>query len=778
MKYKYVVLFLFLVSGISGLMYEVVWLRMLTRITGVTVYATATVVAAYMAGLALGSFLFGRFIDKREDSLRIYAILEFLVACAALLVPVMLAASTPLSQLVFRSSGESIFVSTTVGGATSFISMLIATTMMGGTLPVLTSFLVKRDNLFGGNLGKLYGLNTLGAVFGVLLSGFVTIGAFGESATIYIAAAINLLVALSAYCLFISDRRVTYVLSPDQRNQDTTVKSISRYPETVKKIVVFTFAISGFTALAYEVIWTRQLILFLKTSIYAFSGMLALFLTGIALGSFFMSRIVDRFKSPLTSFGFLEVVIGFLSLLNLHLFYPLCLPLTRDISYWIWSVFASFIIVFPTTFVFGMIFPVAASCYTREIRETGSSIGRLYASNTVGGILGSLVAGLMLIPFVGSTKTVIILAFVNIVLGLILFAMERGKSVAKKLALVPVIIAIALLALAPMQADPILTTVEKRIFGSSRSELAKNISQAHGSDIFLNKEGLEGTITILVDENTKGLWINGIGMTMLCTETKLMGLLPLMFAENPSELLVICFGMGTTVKSVLTCSLNSINVTAVDLVPETFENFKYFHPNDQEVLKKTNVTLVTNDGRNHLLLSSKKYDVITVDPAPPIWSAGTVNLYSKEFLQLCKDRLTPSGSMCLWFPGGKTEDNLAILRTFSEVFPHSSVWKGPHGWGYYFIGTIREVPWALFEQNVNCAFQNPCILKDMSEYDNSVTSAKQLYSLLLEDNDELKKLRSQGVIITDNHPFTEFFLWRRLLGNDQRLFSQNLSNWN
>jgi spermidine synthase len=211
-------------------------------------------------------------------------------------------------------------------------------------------------------------------------------------------------------------------------------------------------------------------------------------------------------------------------------------------------------------------------------------------------------------------------------------------------------------------------------------------------------------------------------------------------------------------------SLNSINVTAVDLVPETFESFKYFHPNDQEVLKRTNVTLITNDGRNHLLLSSKKYDVITVDPAPPIWSAGTVNLYSKEFFQLCKDRLNLDGSMCLWFPGGKPEDKLAILRTFSEVFPYTSVWSGPNRWGNYFIGTIREVPWTTFEHKAEQAFQNPAILKDLSEYDNSCTSAKQLYSLLLLDNDEVKKLRSQGVIITDDYPFTEFFLWRRLLG--------------
>jgi len=294
MKYKYLVFALFFASGISGLMYEVVWLRMLTRITGVTIHATATVLAAFMAGLALGSFILGNYVDRRRDALRLYAQLEFFVAVSALLVPVLLAASVPVYRYVYQLSGEAVLTSAMARGAISFVFLLIPTTIMGGTLPVLTSCLVRRDFLFGRNFSILYGLNTLGAVLGVVLSGFVTIGTFGEWASIYIGVAINMVVAAIAYSVYVMDRRIREVPVTDKHTSDIRTKTISPYTDGVRTVVLVAFCISGFTALAYEVIWTRQLILFLMTSIYAFSGMLAIFLTGIALGSLSMTRMADR----------------------------------------------------------------------------------------------------------------------------------------------------------------------------------------------------------------------------------------------------------------------------------------------------------------------------------------------------------------------------------------------------------------------------------------------------------------------------------------------------
>ncbi|HTY21815.1 MAG TPA: fused MFS/spermidine synthase [Desulfomonilaceae bacterium] len=758
MKLKHLVYILFFASGISGLMYEVVWLRMLTRITGVTIYATATVLAAFMSGLALGSFLLGRFIDGRKDALRVYAVLEFLVAWSALLVPVLFSASVPLYRYAFQVSGESVVVGTLIRGITSFVALLVPTTLMGGTLPVLTSCLVKRDGVFGKNFSILYGLNTFGAVLGVLTSGFVTIGELGEWMTIYIGMAINVLVSGIAYLTYINDRSSVPEGVVSQEASLPSTHKISPYSDKVRIAVLIAFSISGFTALAYEVLWTRQLILFLATSIYAFSGMLAIFLTGIALGSLSMNKMADRLASPLAFFGILELVVGVLSVANLYLFLPFDSAAAQVWLGWSRRTIAAFSIVFPMTFVFGMIFPIAGRCYAKSIGSTGSSVGWLYGANTVGSILGSLVAGFVLVPFVGSTKTIILLACANVALGLILLGLGPARAAVRKMVPAAIVLVFALMLAGSFGRDPFLATIEARVHRFHKVQSAAGTDLSPETEIHFNKECREGTVTAYSWKYNKGLWINGVGMTHLCTETKLMAHLPLMFAKDPTELLVICFGMGTTVKSA--ALYPELKITAVDLVPETFYCFQYFHPNDQQVLKQRNIHLIANDGRNHLLLSSRKYDVITVDPAPPIWSVGTVNLYSREFFQLCKDSLTPNGVMCLWFPGGMPADNFAILRTFAEVFDQISVWHGPHNWGYYFIGTLKNVSSGEFKQNVERIFNNPVMAKDLVEYDRSCATPDKLYQLRI-DNAVVERFRYQGTLITDDHPFTEFFLWRR-----------------
>ena len=737
-------------------MYEVVWLRMMTRVTGVTIYATATVVAAFMCGLAVGSFILGWRIDKRHDPLRVYAVLELLIACAAFLVPFLFSASTPLYRYTYGAFGENFVTGVMIKGAVSFLSLLIPTIMMGGTLPVLTSCLVKNDNLFGKNFSILYGLNTLGAVCGVLLSGFITIGELGEWATIYIAASINLAVAMVALSVHLNSQRPRVEDDGVQDLPNESVGVISPYSDGIRRAVLVGLAISGFTALAYEVIWTRQLILFLRTSIYAFSGMLAVFLTGIALGSLTMNKIVEKLKIPLTVFGVLELIVGFLSILNLYAFSPLD---GLWFQHWLgpfYCPFAALVIVFPMTFIFGMIFPIAGKCSAKSVAKTGRSVGWLYGSNTVGGILGSLLAGFLLIPIFGSTKTIIVLACLNVVLGSIFLLMEPKRSLVRKLALVPLLAVFVGLTVSSVGDDPFLKVMQQRIYGEKGIK-----GSLEGTEIFMHKEGIEGTVTVYSRKHQKAILVNGMGMTELCTETKLMAHLPLMFAKDPKEMLVICFGMGTTVKSA--ALYPGLNITAVELVQEAFDSFGYFHPGGEGILKRDNIRLITNDGRNHLLFTSKKYDVITVDPAPPIWAAGTVNLYTREFFQLCKDHLNTNGAMCLWFPGGSRDDDLAILRTFSEVFPETSVWKGPRGWGAYLIGTIRAMPWAEFRRNAEQAFAQPAIVRDLSEYNSACSSVDKLYALQKFDANQVKAYRSGGVLITDDFPFTEFFLWRVLM---------------
>lgn len=754
-NFLFIIPLIFFCSGASALIYETVWLRMLSRIMGVTVYATSTLLATFMGGLALGSFVFGKFIDRRKDQLKIYAIMELAIGLTAMLVPLILSWSFPIYRFVYDISGESFFFITLSRALVISLTLLIPTTIMGGTLPVLMSWLVKRKgSRFGESFSLLYGLNTAGAVVGVLLSGFVTIGMWGESLTILLGVGINIIIALISYGLYQTEKIQESQPEPSLTPSLDLPQNISPYSITVRRVVLLVFVFSGFTSLAYEVIWTRQLILFLSTSIYAFAAMLAVYLLGIAFGSWSIQKFADRLSQPLVLFGVLEVLVGFISILNLYLFPLFDSPTAASLFGRPRVLLATFMIIFPVTFLFGMIFPVAGVCYARDTAHTGSSVGVLYSANTLGTILGSLAAGFLLIPLWGSSHAVLLLGSLNVVLGFFLLGLEtKGNRLLKHsyVVLLPVLL---ILIFRVMEQNPFLNTIENRI-----KLFASKTKNPGRYEIYYSQEGLEGTVTAFSIDKNKRLWINGVGMTSLCTETKLMAHLPLMFVESPKNMLVVCFGMGTTLRSA--ALYPTLRVSTVELVPETYKTFQYYHDDAQQVLQKPNVRPYVNDGRNFLLLSDQTYDVITIDPAPPIWSAGTVNLYTREFFQVCKERLTPKGVMCLWFPGNTTEDEVkSLLKTFHAVFPETQVFGGPRAWGFYFIGHNGSPSPPLFRKNMEEAFKNPEIVADLAEYDQKVVSPRQLHRLLLWDTEKVRQISAEGIMVTDDFPYTEFFLWR------------------
>jgi spermidine synthase len=759
---------MFFLSGASGLMYEVVWLRMLERMMGVTIYAASTVLAAFMAGLALGSFVFGRLVDRRRDALRVYGILELGIAAAVLLVPLLLSVFLPLYRLIHQTSADGTTMVAATRAFVCFTVLLIPTTMMGGTLPVLTSYLVKKESVFGRNFSLLYGLNTLGAFVGVALTGFVTLGALGERRTLLIGALVNLAVGLSALFLYSKERRRREAAKDKARAARPEDTPISPYSDGIRTFVLVAFAASGLTALAYEIVWMRQLIIFLRTSIYAFSGMLAVFLLGIAAGSILMNRVVDRLKAPLAAFALLEAVVCLLSLVNLYLFAPLDSGFMHRVFGLASAVYAAVIIVLPLTLTFGMITPIAGRCYAKSVGRSGSAVGWFYAANTVGGIVGSLLAGFWLIPTLGSTTTVLLLAILNLLLAVVLLVLEPNRSVRRKVVWVPLVVLLVLLVLDRRGADPFLAAIERRIVDRVGTTWIppQYAALPPSHEIHFHKEGIEGTVTAFEVNHWKQLWVNGMGMTSLGPETKLMAHLPLLFTADPRDLLVVCFGMGTTIRSA--ARHPDLAVTTVELVPEAFETFDFYHADGAEILASDKVQAVVDDGRNYLLLTDARYDVITVDPPPPIWSARTVNLYSREFFALCRARLKPGGVMCLWLPGGTEIEVRSMARTFSSVFPRTVVWSGPRRWGYYFIGSDLPFDWGRFQRKARLMFQNPVIVRDLTEYDERCATLEQLNALFLWDEQEVRELGEGGVMITDDYPFTEFPLWRYLFHGRQQ----------
>lgn len=749
-QYRFIYL-LFFFSGISGLIYETVWLRILIRILGSTVYATSIVLGAFMAGLAVGSYFFGRYVDKYKNPLRLYAILELGVGLSAIALFFLFDQLIPIYRAVYGWAGASRATLTFFQSLLLFVCLLIPTSLMGGTLPVLTAHTKLYRTAFAIRIGNLYGLNTLGAVLGVVGSGLFTLGSIGELNTVLIGVLINIVVSLIAFSLIPTTPKVqvaTPSSEPKADSQKTKVEYISPYPEFTRKIVLIAYALNGFAALAYEVVWTRMFQLHLGTSIYAFSMMLGVYLIGVALGSIWGGRYVNKLKDPLGFFGLAQVFIALYSVLGIYIFTIFRPVATRIALFNI--ILLPVVMVLPITFVLGLIFPAVSRSYVEKEEKVGSGVGRLYSMNTFGCILGSVVSGFILIKIFGTRGTILALAGLNLIIGL-LITLSGSIKVKTSRYLKPVYAGVILsLLLGIFSPEPFFTVLKKEIYRLLGEDM----------EIYYHKESITATTTAFGSKTkplAKYLWINGVGMTFLCTETKLMAHLPLLLTENPQDILVICFGMGTTLRSARVHK--DLECEVVELVPETFECYKYFHKDGPEVLADPRVHHYVDDGRNFLLMRDKKYDVITIDPAPPTWSAGTVNLYSREFFKLCRSHLKPEGKMCLWVPPHSVTEVRMIMRTFQDVFPNATVWRGPKYPGFYLIGTDK--PLKINRDRFLQAYQDKDFMADLTEWEDLLPTPEAMLSLYLLSPTELAEFVRGEQIITDNHPYTEFPLWRQ-----------------
>lgn len=745
----------FFLSGCSGLIYQMVWVRMLTRYVGATTYATATVLTVFMAGLALGSYLGGRYADRAARPLRGYALLELAIAAAGLL------SSFAIIQGLgsYYVSVNQVLPDNPTGLLLArivfiMLCLLLPTVLMGATLPLLVAFVSRLGEHLQVGLGQLYGINTFGAVAGVLAAGLVLMGEFGESVSLGVAASLNLVAALLVLGL-----RQPKVFAPSTAAASNPVEAAQPYSPRVRQLAFLAFAISGFSALAYEILWGRFLVLVLLTSIYAFSVMLGTFLAGIALGSWFSSRRRGLRQAPLASFGMLEIFIGLWTVVGLML-----LPFCDQVWSWAHSSlhFASMgltsvgavtcvIMVLPIAFAFGVQFPIAVRCCQAEPDAPGRSTGRAYAVNTVGTILGSMSAGFVLIPLLGTAMTMLLVAGLNLLIGLLLVlvapAHERRRSLVPSIGLT-----VASVCLALLMGDPY-----QRIMASRIDDIGP------GWENFRYYERATAT-TIAAGNRAKPrdrtLLVNGCGMTELCTETKLMAHLPYHLVEDPKRLLVICFGMGTTYRSA--CQYPDLRVDAVDIVPEVFDCFDEFHADAERWFNRPNAYRHADDGRNYLLTHPDKYDIITIDPPPPLHSAGTVNLYTKEFFQLCKDRLSPGGVLCMWIPPGPETEILMVMRSFWEVFPEAALWGALDYDGFYLTGghrSLKQTP-----EQVRELARKLSQIKELGEWKGKVdyTRPENLEKLYLTDAEGLAELVKGVRAVSDDHPYTEFPLWRLL----------------
>ena len=739
----------FFVSGASSLIYQVLWMRMMGWVFGVTVFAASTVWATFMAGLALGSLIAGFAGDRVRRPLAWFGAAELLIGGSALATPSALSALQTLYVDASPSLPDSIGTLTAVRFAMGFIVMIVPTALMGATLPLVVKAAATRAGRLREQIGVLYGSNAAGAIAGTLAAGLYLIPGFGIRHSFFVAAAMNAAVGTTALLLsaLAKDDAQTIDAGPTLRSGATIESGATVAPvldRTRLRIVLAVFALSGVTSLGLEVVWFRVLTLFIRPTVYSFSSMLATVLIGIALGSYLVTPLLTKRLRWMTTLAVLQLATGIVALLS---FWPLVyLPaftesLTPIVArvlpeFLAFPLAGSLLAILPAALLMGLAFPIGLHLWTVGVtghgEHTAGRIGLFYALNVSGAIVGSLLAGFVLLPMLGSKTSLILLASLIFASGLVLAAASEGSRLAR-LTLAGVAIVGFGLALA-FSPDPFDQFVAQRF-------------PAH--KIIWREEGVEATV-VVHESGRRMMTINGNHQAGTDGPTAIthhrIGHLPMALHPTARTALVIGLGGGATPGAVSVHE--GIQVDVVELAGAVVRGASYFEEINYGILTRPNVHLRVDDGRNFMMLTPKRYDIVTADAIVPIF-AGAGNLYSAEYFRLMRRVLNPGGLVVQWVWGTEAEYK-TIARTFMSVFPETTAWAD----GSLLVGSLE--PLRLRRQDFDWKLGLPG--RAMGLRDMDIASYEDLKATFRAGPDELRAFVGDGPILTDDRPLAEYFL--------------------
>ena len=739
---------IFLISGAAGLVYEVVWSRELVLVFGNTTQAVSAILTGYFGGLAIGSVLGGRIADRVRRPLRLYGLLELVLVIVVIITPLLFRGLHEVYRSAYASLEDQPNLLALVRYGLALLALAPATVLMGATLPTLSRHLTRHLTELGHEFGRLYTVNTVGAIVGTLAAGLLLIELVGLTGALLIGAAGSATAGLTALWL---DRRTVAAATapaplaaqpaapPLPAGRDPTEASPHR--RLLPLVVAF---VSGLTSLGYQVLWTRLLASGSGNTTYVFTVILAIFLFGLAVGAAVVTRRMGRLGSSVALLGATQVAIAAIVLAGLILLsgqYPNLQFIVRVV-----------LVVLPATLAIGITLPLASTLVGTGESHVGRDAGLLLGSNTVGAICGTFLVPFVLIPTIGSERALVLLAALNSLLGVALLARGRDLTVPARRVLgaaggfLVLVGVIGLVVPNPLVLDPGATRLIRQgtLLASAEDEIAAVQAGGRGGG--------------------RNLLVGGTGMTVLTVDAKLMALLPLMTRPAAQRMLVICFGMGSAYRSALGAGLHA---DGVELVPSVPDMFHWFYDDAEQVLADPDGRLVITDGRNYVELSDQRYDLIVVDPPPPIESSGTSVLYSREFYQASARRLTEGGVMMEWMPYGQSVDEFrAHVQTFADVFPHVLIAFGPAHKGVFMLGS--SAPVQLTEPAIRGVLERPGVLQDLdATLDARVFKEDDWTSVLNQvtwiSGAQVAAFAGDAPLITDDHPLTEYFLLRRLL---------------
>ena len=729
---------LFFISGGIALLYEVVLSRLLVLVMGNTTLATSTILAAFMAGLGLGAYTWGRIVETRPNTaLRIFGLLEIGVGLIAFAFPILYQMAGGMEVALFGYSDTQHEARLGLRFLFSFLWLLPPTFLLGGTLPAVGRHVIRHGRQFGRNTAWLYGLNTLGAVLGAFLTGFFLVRLWGHTTTLFMAAASN--VVVGSIAVLIHHRYFKNQKSPPETGKKSKKKQRTEIEPSAwaARIAIIALGLSGFCALAYEVIWTRLLVLVVDNSVYSFAVILMAILAGIALGSLILAPLLRKIMSVFTAFALVEILLG-VSAFAFPFFIQLS-PTPGPTEY-IWFLLGKMplVVLVPALFM-GAAFPLAAEAYQARQKHVGRSLGAVYAANTLGAVLGAVAAGFWLVPLFGFRLSSLGLPAINLIAGFLLLVVST-KTWRFVLAGV-VVIGLAVAGWFVMPRD---------FFFQKYAQL-----ESQGKLTFYD-EGRSATVTIfqMPYNNTRLLYLNGIpelddGKLSVAT-FRLMGTLPMLLHPEPKDALMVTFGAGITAGA---AAIRAENVDCVDLVEQYHQIATYYAASNNDITNNPKFSMFIDDARHYLQTTKRKYDVIVSDATHPR-SYDSWVLFTTSFYDTVKEHLNEGGIFCQWAPyhGLAPDQYQTILRTFQHSFPHTSVWSVGEA---YSLLVATEKPLSIDFMELGKLLYQPNINKNLAVV--GLDDIVEVLGHFIMGEDQLRKFTGEGPIITDDSPAHLFF---------------------
>ncbi len=729
-----VVVMLLFVSGACALAYQQLWLRLLSLVFGVSVYAAATTLATFFAGLALGSFFGGRLADRTARPLGWYGIAELLIGFMALATPLGFDLIEWVYTGVHEPLPDSVAALTVVRFLLAFAILIGPATLMGATLPLIVRAVLRRAGDLGPRLSLLYAVNTAGAVAGTIVVGSWLIGSIGIRLSFQLGAAANIAVGVVA---LVASRHWERAAAPAAAVPDVTVEHapapvLVAVSDATRRKVLWVFAVSGFATIALEIVWFRVLVLYFDATNYAFAAILATVLAGIAGGSLVLTPLMRRRWPWPAILAALELALAASALLSFWLLSRSFDLYTGDSNSWVYTVVACVVGLLPATLLMGAAFPIGASVWAsgRE-GDVGRELGVFYSLNVFGGILGSVIAGFAMVPALGARTSLVLLSALLLGSGLVLLPPFPRRALAATGSIAAFVAVVAVAVPSPYSAP-----------------LANRFP---GEDVLWREEGTQATVSVHRGALGRVMYIDGLHQANTTEELvrfhRLIGTLPAaLHPRQARNALVVGLGGGATPGAL--AALGHVDVDVVELSKEVVDGARWFERENYSVVDHPRVDIRIDDGRNFLLLNDRRYDVITADLIRP-GTAGAGKLWSIEYWRLVRRALADDGVALQWIGDLSPRGYRMIVRSFLEVFPHSTLW----GHGQLLVAT--KEPIRLDRSEFERKLRDPQVREVFAAA--GIGSFQDLVAQYYTHADELRRFAGDGPKLTDDRPRLEFF---------------------